>query len=175
MTNAKAGVLMYARQDGWSVDDDFVESVNLSRPESPEITIFIQFSRNGAQVVSAICYHPKFTLSLRDKDKLPTLLTWLRGGWKGTSVPAQTTTDTTASPYQMRTAVDRLYALAEDQVVATWGTGCALRLGPALYRGLLAEQLLRLAAGQDESVKDETIRFMIDGFWDRLISKHPFA
>lgn len=85
------------------------------------------------------------------------------------------TTDQTATPAQRRRAVDRLYAIAEDQVVTTWGNGCALRLGPALYRGLMAEQLLRLMAGQDESVQDATIRFMADGFWDRLIEKHPFA
>jgi hypothetical protein len=168
--NAKASVLMYARQDGWTIDDDYIESVNLSQGE---VSIFIQFTSRGERISSAISYQPHFVIRSRDKHKLPTLLTWLRGGWKDQTM---STAGTPASDFQVRTALSSLYEIAQTTVDKRWGSPEAL-LGPVLYRALLAEELLRLIASHAKSsgAEDATVRFMAEGLWDRLTERHPGA
>ena len=95
---------------------------------------------------------------------------------RGDSRPAKISGEV-VSEFTRRTSVDRLYAIAQDQVVRTWGNGCALRLGPVLYRALLSDELLRMAAAQAAAgqAAPETVSFMVARFRDLLAERHPYA
>jgi hypothetical protein len=170
--NARNTVLMYAEQDGWKLDADYVDSIDLARDG---MVVFIQFTRTG-QVSSASCYRPYFNIRHNQANKLQALLNWLRNGWKEPNVPATETpvTETIANDFQVRTALSSLYEIAQQSVDKTWGTPETL-LGPVLYRALLAEELLHLigAHAKAPGTEDATVRFMAQGLWDRLVERHP--
>jgi hypothetical protein len=63
--------------------------------------------------------------------------------------------------------LDRLYRMAKDSVNKTWMNPRQL-LGPVLYRALLGEELLRLAAVNERAGFQASGNLVGAGLWDRL-------
>jgi hypothetical protein len=61
----------------------------------------------------------------------------------------------------------RLYETAYDTVVTAWGNGCAARLGPVIYRALLAQAVLDIIAEQANVpvivISDASLRRLVLG------------
>lgn len=78
-------------------------------------------------------------------------------------------TDSPADRYSfvLRTAI--------EQVDREWGgsslSPVADRVGERIYRALLAERILILAAGQDDDVSAETVRHVVAQGWSALVDK----
>lgn len=72
-------------------------------------------------------------------------------------------------------SIDLIYETAKRSVNSMWNHPREL-VGPVLYRTLVAEELLRVLAVQDKiGTKDRTVRELVRGFWERLLSDPELA
>lgn len=61
--------------------------------------------------------------------------------------------------------LDRLFKGAKERVVREWSGPAFEKLGSRVQRALLAEEILRLAAQQDDSISAETVRKIVGEGW----------
>jgi hypothetical protein len=65
---------------------------------------------------------------------------------------------------------ERIYKFAKARLAKDW-EGYESKLGESLHRALLAEQVLRILASQDEEVSDRRVRELLIESYDRLMDE----
>jgi hypothetical protein len=73
----------------------------------------------------------------------------------------------------MAQRVERIYRQAVQIIDENWD-GLAPRLGRDLHRALVAEELMRLIAAQDEAIPADVLRRLLDGTWEALNTDPAF-
>jgi hypothetical protein len=86
-----------------------------------------------------------------------------------TGIPAEVVSDFTD-----RESMARLYDIAKSQVARAWGSGAGQLLGPVLHRALVAEELMRIIAAQDQALSAGVIRRLVDRTWELLNTDPDF-